>query len=89
MEGELQARPQPLTSSVRSADPHAPALLKCGVDIVGPSNLFTLLGTIPPYWESFKQQFDQRMGDPTTEQGRAILEAASPLAYANRIKNRC
>lgn len=63
-----------------------PDKFACGVDIVGPSNLFTLLGTIPPYWESFKQQFYQRMGDPTTEQGRAILEAASPLTYANRIK---
>ena len=58
----------------------------CGVDIVGPSNLFTLLETIPPYWESFKQQFYQRMGDPTTEAGRAVLQAASPLTYVDKIK---
>ena len=57
----------------------------CGVDIVGPSNLFTLLGTIPAYWESFKQQFYQRMGNPTTEEGRALLKAASPLTYTDKI----
>jgi dipeptidyl aminopeptidase/acylaminoacyl peptidase len=58
----------------------------CGVDIVGPSNLFTLLQTIPPYWESGKQQFYQRMGNPTTEEGRAVLKAASPLTYVDRIE---
>jgi dipeptidyl aminopeptidase/acylaminoacyl peptidase len=58
----------------------------CGVDIVGPSNLFTLLQTIPPYWEAIKRQFYQRMGDPTTEQGRAMLKAASPLTYVDQIK---
>jgi dipeptidyl aminopeptidase/acylaminoacyl peptidase len=63
-----------------------PDKFACGVDIVGPSNLFTLLGTIPAYWESFKQQFYQRMGDPTTEEGRAVLKAASPLTYVDRIK---
>ena len=63
-----------------------PDKFACGVDIVGPSNLFTLLGTIPAYWESFKQQFYQRMGNPTTEDGRALLKAASPLTYADRIK---
>ena len=62
-----------------------PDKFACGVDIVGPSNLFTLLGTIPAYWESFKQQFYQRMGNPTTEDGRALLKAASPLTYADRI----
>ena len=63
-----------------------PETYACGVDIVGPSNLFTLLGTIPPYWESFKQQFYQRMGNPTTEDGKALLKAASPLTFADRIK---
>jgi len=63
-----------------------PDKFACGVDIVGPSNLFTLLQTVPPYWESFKQQFYQRMGNPTTEEGRAILKAASPLTYVDRIK---
>ena len=62
-----------------------PTTFACGVDIVGPSNLFTLLETIPPYWESFKQQFYKRMGDPTTEAGRAMLKARSPLNFADKI----
>jgi dipeptidyl aminopeptidase/acylaminoacyl peptidase len=62
-----------------------PATFACGVDIVGPSNLFTLLETIPPYWEAFKQQFYKRMGDPTTEEGRALLKERSPLNFADRI----
>jgi dipeptidyl aminopeptidase/acylaminoacyl peptidase len=62
-----------------------PDKFACGVDIVGPSNLFTLLKTIPPYWESGKQQFYRRMGDPTSEEGRALLKAASPLTYSDRI----
>ena len=63
-----------------------PDKFACGVDIVGPSNLFTLLETIPPYWESFKQQFYQRMGNPTTEEGRALLKEVSPLTHADKIK---
>jgi len=63
-----------------------PDKFACGVDIVGPSNLFTLLSTIPPYWESFKQQFWQRMGNPTTEDGKALLKAASPLTHVDAIK---
>ncbi|PTQ13006.1 S9 family peptidase [Sphingomonas oleivorans] len=63
-----------------------PDAFRCGVDIVGPSNLFTLLQTIPPYWEAGKQQFYKRMGDPTTEEGRALLKERSPLFKADAIK---
>lgn len=63
-----------------------PDTFRCGVDIVGPSNLFTLLETIPPYWEAGKQQFYKRMGDPTTEAGRALLKERSPLTFTDRIK---
>jgi dipeptidyl aminopeptidase/acylaminoacyl peptidase len=63
-----------------------PDKFACGVDIVGPSNLFTLLQTIPPYWEAVKRQFYQRMGNPETEDGRALLKAASPLTYVDAIK---
>ena len=62
-----------------------PDKFACGVDIVGPSNLQTLLKTIPPYWEAGKVQFYKRMGDPTTEEGRKILDAASPLYKADQI----
>ncbi|HET8722690.1 MAG TPA: S9 family peptidase [Anaeromyxobacteraceae bacterium] len=61
-----------------------PDAFKCGVDIVGPSNLFTLLQSIPPYWAPLISQFHQRMGDPKTDE--ALLRAASPLFSADRIK---
>ena len=62
-----------------------PTTFACAVDIVGPSNLFTLLESIPPYWEAFKQQFYKRMGDPTTEAGRALLKERSPLNFTDKI----
>jgi dipeptidyl aminopeptidase/acylaminoacyl peptidase len=63
-----------------------PDKFACGVDIVGPSNLQTLLKTIPPYWEAIKTQFYKRMGDPTTEEGRKLLDERSPLFNADKIK---
>ncbi len=63
-----------------------PDKFACGVDIVGPSNLQTLLKTIPPYGEAGKVQFYKRMGDPTTEEGRKLLDAASPLYSADKIR---
>jgi dipeptidyl aminopeptidase/acylaminoacyl peptidase len=62
-----------------------PEVFACGVDIVGPSNLETLLKTIPPYWEPLVKQFHDRMGNPNTEEGLALLKAASPLYKADRI----
>lgn len=61
-----------------------PDKFACGVDIVGPSNLETLLDSIPPYWESFRRVLELRVGDPNTEEGLAILKAASPL---NKVEN--
>ncbi|QNE32053.1 S9 family peptidase [Sphingomonas sp. NBWT7] len=63
-----------------------PETFACGVDIVGPSNLNTLLGSIPAYWEAGKQQMYRRMGDPTTPEGQAILKERSPLFAADKIK---
>lgn len=62
-----------------------PTRFACGVDIVGPSNLFTLLKTIPAYWEAGRIQLYKRMGDPDTEEGRALLKERSPLNAADRI----
>ncbi|MBA4045833.1 MAG: S9 family peptidase [Erythrobacter sp.] len=62
-----------------------PDKFACGVDIVGPSNLETLLKTIPPYWAPLVKQFHDRMGDPNTEEGLALLKAASPLYKADKI----
>ena len=65
---------------------YTPELYAAGVDIVGPSNLITLLNSIPPYWGPFKKQFLLRMGDPETPEGKARLEAQSPLFHAERIQ---
>jgi dipeptidyl aminopeptidase/acylaminoacyl peptidase len=62
-----------------------PERYACGVDIVGPSNLETLLKTIPPYWAPFVQQFHQRMGNPNTPEGVALLKERSPLYSAGKI----
>lgn len=62
-----------------------PEVFACGVDIVGPSNLETLLSTIPPYWAPMVKIFHERMGDPSTEEGIALLRAASPLYKADAI----
>jgi dipeptidyl aminopeptidase/acylaminoacyl peptidase len=63
-----------------------PERYACGVDIVGPSNLATLLGSIPPYWEALKAQFYKRMGDPNTPEGQALLKERSPLYKADQIR---
>jgi len=62
-----------------------PDKFACGVDIVGPSNLETLLSTIPPYWAPMVKIFHKRMGDPGSAEGLALLKSASPLYQADRI----
>jgi dipeptidyl aminopeptidase/acylaminoacyl peptidase len=62
-----------------------PDAFKCGVDIVGPSNLNTLLSTIPPYWASFFEQFAKRVGDPRTPDGKKLLADRSPLTHVDKI----
>jgi len=54
------------------------------VDIVGPSNLVTLLNSIPPYWAPMKRMMAMRVGDPEKEQ--EFLKARSPLFKADRIR---
>lgn len=63
-----------------------PDLYAAAVSIVGPSNLITLLNSIPPYWESIRKVFYLRMGDPTTDEGKAQLARQSPLNSADKIK---
>ena len=63
-----------------------PDKFACGVDVVGPSNIVTLLKTIPPYWAPAIEMFKTRVGDYTTEEGRKFLESRSPLTYVEKIK---
>jgi len=55
----------------------------CGVDIVGPSNIITLLKTIPPYWAPLKALFAKRIGD--MEKEKEFLKERSPLYKADKI----
>jgi dipeptidyl aminopeptidase/acylaminoacyl peptidase len=63
-----------------------PEIYAAGVPIVAPSNLITLLSSIPPYWESTRKMFSIRMGDLNTAEGRQQLERQSPLRDAAKIK---
>jgi len=63
-----------------------PDLYAAGASFVGPSNLFTLLNSIPPYWESVRRQFDYFVGDPQNEEDAARLKAQSPLFSVEKMK---
>ncbi|MBL8235409.1 MAG: S9 family peptidase, partial [Bryobacterales bacterium] len=64
-----------------------PELYAAGVAIVAPSNLITLLDSIPPYWESARKIMYTRMADPGTPEGKAQLIRQSPLNSAGKIKS--
>ena len=62
-----------------------PEVYACGVDIVGPSNLFTLLESIPPYWEAGRKWLYEMTGDPDTEDGKKLIKESSPLFSDDKI----
>ena len=70
-----------LAALTRNPDTYA-----CGVDLVGPSELDRLIKTIPPYWASGRARLLKALGNPDTEEGRALLKERSPLYQADRIK---
>ncbi|HEY7277503.1 MAG TPA: S9 family peptidase [Trebonia sp.] len=61
-----------------------PDVFCCAVDIVGPSNLKTLLETIPPYWAPMIAQLYRRVGNPETDAD--FLWSRSPLSRAHDIR---
>jgi dipeptidyl aminopeptidase/acylaminoacyl peptidase len=63
-----------------------PDVFACGVDIVGPSSLLTLMENPPPYWYSFMPVMKLRVGDFKSEEGRAFLKSRSPLFFVDKIK---
>lgn len=60
-----------------------PEEFTCGIDIVGPSNLVSLIRSIPPYWKPMKSLFDKRVGTLESEE---FLKARSPLFKADQIR---
>jgi dipeptidyl aminopeptidase/acylaminoacyl peptidase len=63
-----------------------PDVFACGVDIVGPSSLVTLLENIPPYWAPFMPVMKIRVGDVESEEGKKALLERSPLRLVDKIK---
>jgi dipeptidyl aminopeptidase/acylaminoacyl peptidase len=63
-----------------------PDTFACGVDVVGPSSLNTLLASIPPYWEGIRRTLVAAIGDPDSEEGRRLLTARSPLNRVDAIR---
>jgi dipeptidyl aminopeptidase/acylaminoacyl peptidase len=61
-----------------------PEVFACGVDIVGPSNLITLVRTIPPYWEPMRAMFARRLGG--VDQDETFMKARSPLFHVDKIQ---
>ena len=61
-----------------------PELFRCAVDLCGPSNLKTLIETIPPYWAPLVAQFHRRVGDPATD--AEFLWSRSPLSRVSDIR---
>lgn len=62
-----------------------PEQYRCGVDLVGPANLFTLLAAIPPWWKAQEAAFFRRVGNPSDPKDKELLTAASPAFIAGRI----
>ena len=63
-----------------------PDVFACGVDIVGPSSLVTLMQNVPEYWMPFMPVMKIRVGDVDTESGQAALLERSPLTKVDKIK---
>lgn len=64
-----------------------PEVFACGVDIVGPTNLITLIESFPAYWQPFLEAtWYKRVGDPRSEKGRELLLSRSPITKVDQIR---
>jgi len=70
--------------SALTAATRTPEIFACIVDLFGISNLVTFMATIPPYWQPRFNVWRNRVGNPDTEEGRALLAERSPLNHLER-----
>jgi dipeptidyl aminopeptidase/acylaminoacyl peptidase len=64
-----------------------PTTFACGVDIVGPSSLVTLIESFPAYWKPFMEgSWYRRVGNPEKPADRELLLARSPITKMNQIQ---
>ncbi|MQA04895.1 MAG: alpha/beta fold hydrolase [Streptosporangiales bacterium] len=61
-----------------------PEAFRCAVDMCGPSNLLTLIASVPEYWKPMIAELHQRIGDPATDE--QMLQERSPLNSAHQIR---
>jgi dipeptidyl aminopeptidase/acylaminoacyl peptidase len=61
-----------------------PELFACGVDLVGPSNIRTLLQSIPPYWAPMRQIFERRVGP--ADRDETWNRTISPAFHADKVR---
>jgi dipeptidyl aminopeptidase/acylaminoacyl peptidase len=63
-----------------------PDIFACGIDTVGPTNILTLVNSVPPYWKPILSNYKKRVGAWDTEEERDFLKQRSPLTFAEKIK---
>ena len=64
-----------------------PTTFACGVDIVGPSSLVTLIESFPDYWKPFLEgTWYRRVGNPAKPEDREFLLTRSPISKISDIK---
>lgn len=62
-----------------------PEKYACGVDYVGVSNLHTFMGTIPPYWEKYRELLYKIWYNPEIPEEKAIMDEISPALHVDKI----
>ena len=64
-----------------------PTTFACGVDLVGPSSLVTLIESFPEYWKPFlESSWYRRVGNPAKPEDREFLLSRSPITKVGRIQ---
>jgi dipeptidyl aminopeptidase/acylaminoacyl peptidase len=63
-----------------------PDVFACGVDVVGPSNLVSLLESVPAYWRPWMPQWYKYVGHPDNPEDRRDMEARSPLFRVDQVE---
>lgn len=63
-----------------------PEKYACGVDYVGVSNLHTFMGTIPAYWEKYRDMLHTIWYNPNDPDQKKIMDEVSPALHVHKIQ---
>jgi len=63
-----------------------PEVFACGVDLVGMSNLVSLLESVPLYWKNSMPYFYKYVGNPEYPSDRKIMRGKSPLFRVDQVQ---